>query len=149
MINIANINNLQDTIIIAQKISKFILKNGHANNINIHLNGPVGIGKTTLIRYILQNCGIKARIKSPSFNIIEYYSTESFKFYHIDFYRLNNRDTSILFELKDYIKNNSILLIEWPEIFLDDLPKPNISIVLEYINKNRVAKIFAKDHIKI
>lgn len=138
-----NINCIADTINLAKRIANFILKYGYDNNINIHFNGQIGTGKTTLIKAILQNCGIKDKIKSPSYTILETYDNLSgLVFYHLDFYRFNEVDDLILTELEDYMIKGSIILIEWSEIIMPQLKKPDISVSLEYTTKlKRIAKV--------
>ena len=51
----------------------------------IHLQGDLGAGKTAFTRALLRECGIKGRIKSPSYALLESYKVSNLYFYHLDF----------------------------------------------------------------
>ncbi len=88
------------------------------------LKGELGIGKTTFSRFIINNLYSLSNlkkptiIKSPTFPILLTYDLSSYEIYHYDFYRINN-----LKELEelDFFENinNSITLIEWPELLIN------------------------------
>ena len=90
------------------------------------LFGELGSGKTTFARSVIrsiykkQNSEAPHSIKSPSFPILITYEVNNIEIYHYDLYRISN--TSELFELNIFENlENSITLIEWPEIFLKEL----------------------------
>ena len=109
----------------------------------ICLFGELGSGKTTFSRYLInsiyknQNKPPPEFIKSPSFPILLTYELNNFEIYHYDLYRVSKSselmELSILEEL-----NNSITLIEWPEIILDSLKDYNyISINFDILDENK------------
>src|SRR3546814_19061400 len=55
----------------------------------IHLRGDLGAGKTSFARALLRASGIKGRIKSPSYALLESYNVSNLYFYHLDFYRFS------------------------------------------------------------
>ena len=90
------------------------------------LFGELGSGKTTFARSVIrsiykkQNSEAPQSIKSPSFPILITYEVNNIEIYHYDLYRISN--TSELFELNIFENlENSITLIEWPEIILKEL----------------------------
>tara|TARA_Y100001970_G_scaffold203094_1_gene247202 strand:+ start:360 stop:803 length:444 start_codon:yes stop_codon:yes gene_type:complete len=92
----------------------------------ICLFGELGSGKTTFARSIIRSIYKKYKseapksIKSPSFPILITYKVNNIEIYHYDLYRISN--TSELFELNIFENlENSITLIEWPEIILKEL----------------------------
>jgi tRNA threonylcarbamoyladenosine biosynthesis protein TsaE len=84
--------------------------------------GPLGSGKTTLIKELLKQCGIKETVTSPSFTYLNLHKTKDGKiFHHFDLYLLTDEEsfTSIGFEellFKDVQEKNNYALIEWPGI---------------------------------
>ena len=90
------------------------------------LFGELGSGKTTFARSVIrsiykkQNSEVPQSIKSPSFPILITYEVNNIEIYHYDLYRISNM--SELFELNIFENlENSITLIEWPEIILKEL----------------------------
>ena len=132
---------IKDTENLAKKISK-IIKAGDI----IFLYGKIGVGKSTFVRFLINNLEVKNRIKksevlSPTFNIVYDYIVNKIKIQHYDLYRLKNYNDILelgMFEdYTDYIK-----LIEWPEL-IKAKPKDRIEIFFKYSKsmKSRKANI--------
>jgi len=124
------IKSIEDTKNFSKKISN-IVKAGDV----IFLYGEIGVGKTTFVRFFINNLEIKNGIKesnvlSPTFNILYDYEIGKIKLHHYDLYRLKNyKDICQLgmFEtLKDHIK-----LVEWPDLIYSK-PKNRIDIFFKY-----------------
>ena len=79
----------------------------------IALSGPLGVGKTTLVRGFLAGLGHSDEVPSPSFAIVQPYEALDRPAWHVDLYRLENR--SELEELGLDAAGDAILLVEWPE----------------------------------
>ena len=96
----------------------------------ICLSGDLGSGKTTFSRYLInsiyknQNKKPPNVIKSPSFPILLTYELNNFEIYHYDLYRVSK--SSELDHLNIFEElNNSITLVEWPEIIFDSFKNYN------------------------
>ncbi|HOJ38107.1 MAG TPA: tRNA (adenosine(37)-N6)-threonylcarbamoyltransferase complex ATPase subunit type 1 TsaE [Ignavibacteriales bacterium] len=136
---IKNFNNIQlDNI---TSVASFILeqieiKLSKYNNIIIKLNGNLGSGKTTLVKEILA-LNSNDNITSPSFSLVNEYSGK-FKIIHIDFYRINNIEELYDIGLTDYfLEENTIVFIEWSELYPDLIPENSWEITIEYNNNLR------------
>jgi len=79
----------------------------------IALCGPLGVGKTTLVRGFLAGLGHSDEVPSPSFAIVQPYEALDPPAWHVDLYRLE--DKSELEELGLDAAGEAILLVEWPE----------------------------------
>ena len=79
----------------------------------IALSGPLGVGKTTLVRGFLAALGHSGEVPSPSFAIVQPYEALDPPAWHVDLYRLEDR--SELQELGLDSAADAVLLIEWPE----------------------------------
>ena len=102
----------------------------YPSSILIELIGDVGAGKTTFVRGLAEGLGIKENITSPSFTISKTYALPNSKtLTHYDFYRLNNPGL-MQEDLKEKIKENNIIIIEWANSVANILPKNRIKITI-------------------
>lgn len=83
--------------------------------LQINLSGPLGAGKTTLARAMLQAAGIEGQIRSPTYTLVESYETPDVQFVHIDLYRIAGRADAEGLGLREYDQPGTIWLVEWPE----------------------------------
>lgn len=109
----------------------------------IHLRGELGAGKTSFVRAMLRAAGIKGRIKSPSYALLESYNLSNLHFYHLDFYRLSDPREWIDAGFRDILESDNIVLIEWPERAGNVLPAPDLDIHLDYLDSGRQAILVA------
>ena len=131
-----NINNLNDL----EKITNKILSNYSCRKIAI--DGTLGVGKTTLVKNFCKNLGVIDHVSSPTFPIINEYSTRSNeKIYHFDFYRLNSFREVIEIGTDLYLDTDSYCFIEWPELILPLLNKDVLFLSLKIEKQNRVLTI--------
>jgi len=126
---------------LAKKISKK-LKLGHV----VFFAGEMGVGKTTFIRYLINNFQKKNRLKitevtSPTFNLLNEYKIKEIKINHYDLFRIKSLDEIHNLGLFDDI-SNAITLIEWPQK-IKPKPKNLIELNFEYGNdyKKRTVQI--------
>ncbi|SAI65787.1 ADP-binding protein [Bordetella ansorpii] len=109
----------------------------------IHLSGDLGAGKTALARALLRACGVQGRIKSPSYALLESYKISSLYFYHFDFYRFSDPREWLDAGFRDLLRDDAVVLVEWPERAGDVLPPPDLLIALEYAGQGRDAGLTA------
>ena len=125
-------------MVLASKLRHLI----ESNTLNyFYFSGEIGSGKTSYIRILLRHIGVNENIKSPSFNMVEYYVTEKKTVYHVDLFRMENptawHDGEIgsLFE-----EENTLIFLEWPEK-AKGLPTPDarleISLGKYHIENNK------------
>ena len=119
-----------DTILIANEFAEKL-----QNGMIIVLNGELGIGKTFFIKNVLKKFSV-TNSNSPTFAIVnEYYGDKIF--YHFDFYRINKESELHDIGIEDYFNDEqSIIFIEWGNLFPQVLPKKRIEINISYINDN-------------
>lgn len=90
---------------------------------------PMGAGKTTIIREICQLKKVVDVVTSPTFSIINEYSTEMGQtLYHFDFYRLNSVNEALAIGVPDYFDSSNLCLIEWPSVITPILPQNYLQI---------------------
>lgn len=83
----------------------------------IAFTGPMGSGKTTLIKRICMQLGIpENQISSPTFGIVNEYSIPGLVVYHFDLYRLRTIEELIAIGFEEYLDSGNYCFIEWPEL---------------------------------
>jgi tRNA threonylcarbamoyladenosine biosynthesis protein TsaE len=91
--------------------------------------GPMGAGKTTLIKAIAFRMGIVDRVSSPTFGLVnEYGDGEGNTFYHFDFYRISDQSEAVDMGIMEYFDSGNLCWIEWAERIPDLIP-PGSAIV--------------------
>jgi tRNA threonylcarbamoyladenosine biosynthesis protein TsaE len=109
----------------------------------IHLSGELGAGKTAFTRALLRESGIKGRIKSPSYALLESYKVFNLYFYHFDFYRFSDPREWLDAGFRDLLRDDAVVLIEWPEKAEGLLSPPDLQISLDYAGQGRDATLTA------
>jgi len=99
------------------------------------LRGEMASGKTTFIKGLLMGMGYKEMVNSPTFTLINEYDAVH-KVIHIDCYRENNINRWVDLGIFEYFSSDAIVLIEWPEIISDILPKTIKYIDFEVLENN-------------
>ena len=144
--SIIDISSEETTKELDKELSNY-LKGGEI----IFLYGEMGVGKTTLVKYLINQFQIKKNIQtsdvtSPTFNLLNEYDVDDISIKHYDLFRLKEKS-----ELKhlDIFENNKdvITLIEWPQLINKDKLNKTIDLIFNYENElnNRSVKIVGLD----
>lgn len=107
----------------------------------IHLNGPLGAGKTTLARGLLRALGVVGPIRSPTYTLMEPYEINGLEIVHLDLYRLAAADELLGLGLDDYSPERCWWLVEWPERGAGYLPAATLAVGLELAPDGRLARL--------
>ena len=105
----------------------------------VFLYGEMGVGKTTFIRYLINNFQKNNKLEitevtSPTFNLLNEYQINQIKINHYDLFRLKSvEEIKNLDIFEDKI--NTVTLIEWPQI-IKEKPKNLIELFFEYENNH-------------
>ncbi len=103
-----------------------------------YLQGDLGVGKTRLVRAIIQSRGYLGNVKSPTYTLVEPYELESFCVYHFDLYRLSDAEELDFLGIRDYFDDQSVSFIEWPEKGEGWLASADLSINLQFNGEGRL-----------
>mgnify|MGYP005662233751 FL=1 len=118
---------------VAEQLANIIKK-----NFTLLFYGNIGVGKTTFIRYFINQLQKKNKLEisevpSPTFNLIHEYKINSIIIRHFDLYRIKDKkdldNLGINEDVKDYVR-----LIEWPEILGQNV-ESTFSLKFEYDEK--------------
>jgi tRNA threonylcarbamoyladenosine biosynthesis protein TsaE len=111
----------------------------------IYLYGELGAGKTFFTRSFLAALGFIGRVKSPTFTLMEPYSTPAgLMVYHFDFYRFSAGNDWRDAGFEEYLPGDGIALVEWPNNAAG-LPTPDIEIKIFHTDdpENRSAELIS------
>ncbi len=102
--------------------------------------GNMGVGKTTLIKALVNEIGSKDEISSPTFSIVNEYELEDDKIFHFDLYRIKSIEEVYNFGIEDYLDSNHWILIEWPAL-IENLLDSNFDVIHLEIDKKNTRKL--------
>ena len=88
----------------------------------IALNGDLGCGKTEFVRGFVHALNPVAAVHSPTFTVVNAYQTPRFPVYQFDVYRLGDGAELIEIGFEEYVAASGVCLIEWAELFAEELP---------------------------
>ena len=95
-------------------------------------NGKMGAGKTTFIKAICEEMGVKETVNSPTFSIVNEYEGYGKKIiYHFDCYRINNIQEALDLGAEEYLYSGNLCFIEWSENIAPLLPDSIINVDIE------------------
>lgn len=104
------------------------------------LEGPLGAGKTTLARALLQSYGISQPVTSPTFTYVNtYYDASGQVLYHFDLYRIQSLDAFCAAGFEEYLfDERARCLIEWPAVIApllayESLAAAVVAVTLQYV----------------
>lgn len=114
---------------IADAAQEFVAQMGHRRVFAFY--GGMGAGKTTFIKALCQQLGVKDAVTSPTFAIVNEYGSDIGPIYHFDFYRIKNLAEVMDLGFDDYAYSGHLCLMEWPELIEDLLPDNTVSVHIE------------------
>ncbi|NSX53599.1 tRNA (adenosine(37)-N6)-threonylcarbamoyltransferase complex ATPase subunit type 1 TsaE [Parasulfitobacter algicola] len=117
---------------LAQRIAPF-LRAGDT----VLLNGHIGAGKTFFARALIHHLlGTTEDVPSPTFTLVQTYTTGRFDIWHCDLYRLTHPDDVFELGLEEALET-ALCLIEWPDRLGDFAPKNALILELKALENGR------------
>ena len=93
--------------------------------------GKMGAGKTTFIKAVCEELGVEDVITSPTFAIVNEYTTGEDSIYHFDFYRIKKLEEVYDMGYEEYFYSGALCFIEWPELIEELLPEDAVKVIIE------------------
>ena len=144
--SIIDISSEETTKELAKELSNYL-----KGSEKIFLYGEIGVGKTTFVKYLINQFQIKKNIQttevtSPTFNLLNEYEIDDLLIKHYDLFRLKNKSEITNLALFENNKG-TITLIEWPQLINKENLKGTIDLIFNYENElnNRSVKIDGLD----
>lgn len=126
------ISNLEQMQRLGQLLSQHLPK-----QCLVFLQADLGMGKTTLCQSIVKYSGYSGTVKSPTYTLVEEYQAEQRQVFHFDLYRLSDPEELEYIGIWDYLNQDALSLIEWPNKGAGILPKPNLIIEIDDFKNGR------------
>ena len=87
----------------------------------IAFTGDLGAGKTAFVRGLARGLGVRERVTSPTFTIVNEYEGGRLPLFHFDMYRLGSADELFDIGWEDYLARGGVCAVEWSENVSDAL----------------------------
>lgn len=110
----------------------------------ITLQGPLGAGKTTFVRMLMQEYGVQDAVQSPTFSYMNVYSMPGGKkVYHFDVYRMKSVDEFIQAGFEEFIQDqDAVICIEWPEVVQSLVHGKICALSLDYAQEGQRSMVY-------
>ena len=86
------------------------------------LCGPLGAGKTTWTRGLVDGLGSRAVVTSPTFTLVHEYPDGRLPVFHFDFHRATAAGEILALGWDDYLERGGVVVVEWADLFPELFP---------------------------
>lgn len=108
------------------------------------LQGPMGAGKTTLVKSLAEVLGACSPVRSPTYSLVnEYPLADGGLIYHFDLHRLTSPEEAEALDLYAYFDSGAYCFIEWPQVILDHL-RMDVAVIVEISGEANSREISAR-----
>lgn len=123
-----------------QALAEHLAGQPDLQNAFVELHGPLGAGKTTLVRHLLRSLGVQGRIKSPTYAVVEPYELPErhppLMVWHFDFYRFSDPREWEDAGFRDIFASTGLKLAEWPAKATGVLPVADLVLQLTPVDED-------------
>jgi tRNA threonylcarbamoyladenosine biosynthesis protein TsaE len=118
-------NSPDDTAQLGERIGRALV----AGDV-VALTGELGAGKTAFVQGLARGLGVRGRVASPTFTIVNEHEG-AIPLFHVDFYRLEHAAELINIGFDDYFERGGVVVVEWAERYAGSLPVERLDVRIE------------------
>ena len=97
----------------------------------IAYEGDLGAGKTAFTRGLARGLGVQESVTSPTYTIVNEYTSGNMPLFHFDMYRLHSADDLFDIGWEDYLERGGVCAVEWSEQVPGALPEDAVHVVIQ------------------
>lgn len=104
----------------------------------IALIGDLGAGKTTFTQGLVAALGSAAKVKSPTFTVMNEYPAAHGaiqRVVHADFYRMQEAGELRALALDDERRSDTVIVVEWPNAVAADIA-PDMTVTITHVGED-------------
>ena len=132
MVTVYHTKSVEETESVGSELATKLLNSGKCF---IAMYGDLGVGKTAFVRGVASVLAPGARVKSPTFTVVNKYEGEGLPLYHMDVYRITDEDELYSIGFDDYV-STGVCIVEWSENIPDSIPDDAIKVTIEKEGEN-------------
>ena len=110
------------------------------------LQGGLGAGKTHFTKGLAAGLGYSQEVTSPTFTLVHEYRGGRLPVYHFDFYRMNSEEEVLRIGWDEYLDDDAVVVVEWPDKFPGLIPAGCTWLAFEHEGKGRVVREAQASH---
>ena len=147
----------------AQQFAQALAQQVELKDAYVELQGDLGAGKTTFVRYLLKALGVEGRIKSPTYAVVEPHearlsppllastpnhdsmSPQILNIWHFDFYRFNDPQEFEEAGFRELFASPGLKIAEWPEQARGMLPVADLKLAMT-VNEQEGRFVICETH---
>ena len=120
----------------------------HAGSV-LALQGGLGAGKTHftkgiaegLVEGLVEGLNCSPEVTSPTFTLVHEYQGGRLPLYHFDFYRMDSEDEVLRIAWDEYLDENGVVVVEWPDKFPGLIPAGATWLSFDHDDGARIVKL--------
>ena len=117
----------EETEAIGRELCEMILADSSLPRF-VAMYGDLGVGKTAFVRGFTSLASPNAKVKSPTFALVNEYKGDRLSVFHFDMYRITDEDDLYSIGFYDYFDRKGVCLVEWSENIEYALPDSYIRV---------------------
>lgn len=123
---VVNTHSPEETELVGETLAKTL-----SPSTVVALFGELGAGKTAFVRGLARGLGVAERVTSPTFTIVNEYTSGRLPLFHFDMYRLKSADELFDIGWEDYLARAGVCVVEWSENVPDAFDGTETRVTIE------------------